>query len=589
MIDYLGILAIIFFYLLILIVGIWAGKKSDNQKEGEQTEEVMLAGRNIGTLVGIFTMTATWVGGAYINGTAEALYNGGLLGCQAPVGYALSLVLGGILFAKKMRNEGYVTMLDPFQIKYGQRVGGLMFIPALLGEVFWSAAILSALGATLSVILRIDINISVILSALIAVFYTFTGGLYAVAYTDVVQLFCIFVGLWVCIPAALLQEKTTDISRNVSDWVGSIGGFRETSNWIDCMLLLIFGGIPWQVYFQRVLSSKTSQGAQTLSFIAGVGCIIMAIPPALIGAIARNTDWRLTDYSPWNNGTKVQSIPPDQTNMVVPLVFQYLTPKWVSFIGLGAVSAAVMSSADSSVLSAASMFAHNIWKLTIRPHASEKEVIIVMRFAIILVGILATIMALTIQTIYGLWYLCADLVYVILFPQLLCVVYFEKSNTYGSLCGYIVGLVIRLSGGEPLVHLPPVIHFPMYDVESGVQYFPFRTVAMLASLSTCIGISLYSRYLFTTGKLSPEMDILNCIVNIPAERIRLPTDTSFNVSCETLAMQKLNGSQNGVGTTQTSNTRNNHLDPGNGLLSETSALHPQNYSEMNYDTLQTTK
>ncbi|KIH68665.1 hypothetical protein ANCDUO_00998 [Ancylostoma duodenale] len=140
-------------------------------------------------------VSATWVGGAYINGTAEALYNGGLLGCQAPVGYALSLVMGGLLFAKRMREEGYVTMLDPFQIKYGQRVGGLMFLPALLGEVFWSAAILSALGATLSVILQIDMNVSVIISALIAVFYTFTGGLYAVAYTDVVQLFCIFVGL----------------------------------------------------------------------------------------------------------------------------------------------------------------------------------------------------------------------------------------------------------------------------------------------------------------------------------------------------------------------------------------------------------
>ncbi|KHJ87452.1 hypothetical protein OESDEN_12775, partial [Oesophagostomum dentatum] len=139
--------------------------------------------------------SATWVGGAYINGTAEALYNGGVLGCQAPIGYALSLVMGGLLFAKRMRDEGYVTMLDPFQIKYGQRVGGLMFLPALLGEVFWSAAILSALGATLSVILQIDMNISVIISALIAVFYTFTGGLYAVAYTDVVQLFCIFVGL----------------------------------------------------------------------------------------------------------------------------------------------------------------------------------------------------------------------------------------------------------------------------------------------------------------------------------------------------------------------------------------------------------
>lgn len=117
------------------------------------------------------------------------------MGCQAPIGYALSLVLGGVLFAKRMRQEGYVTMLDPFQVKYGQRVGGLMFIPALLGEVFWSAAILSALGATLSVILEIDMTLSVIISAFIAVFYTFTGGLYAVAYTDVVQLFCIFIGL----------------------------------------------------------------------------------------------------------------------------------------------------------------------------------------------------------------------------------------------------------------------------------------------------------------------------------------------------------------------------------------------------------
>ena len=59
-----------------------------------------------------------------------------------------------------------------------------------------------------------------------------------------------------------------------------------------------------------------------------------------------------------------------------------------------------------------------------------------MRFAIVCVGILATIMALTIQSIYGLWYLCADLVYVILFPQLCCVVYFKRSNTYGSLSGY---------------------------------------------------------------------------------------------------------------------------------------------------------
>ena len=45
----------------------------------------MLAGRNIGMFVGIFTMTATWVGGGYINGTAEVVFRDGLIWCQALV------------------------------------------------------------------------------------------------------------------------------------------------------------------------------------------------------------------------------------------------------------------------------------------------------------------------------------------------------------------------------------------------------------------------------------------------------------------------------------------------------------------------
>ena len=54
-----------------------------------------------------------------------------------------------------MRSQGYVTMLDPFSQKYGERMGGLLYIPALLGEVFWSAAILAALGITAVLLLHI--------------------------------------------------------------------------------------------------------------------------------------------------------------------------------------------------------------------------------------------------------------------------------------------------------------------------------------------------------------------------------------------------------------------------------------------------
>lgn len=93
----------------------------------------------------------------------------------------------------------------------------------------------------------------------------------------------------------------------------------------------------------------------------------------------------------------------EETSMILPMVLQYLTPSFVSFFGLGAVSAAVMSSADSSVLSASSMFARNVYKLIFRQKASEMEIIWVMRVSILIVGCLATVMALTIPSIYGLW------------------------------------------------------------------------------------------------------------------------------------------------------------------------------------------
>lgn len=70
------------------------------------------------------------------------------------------------------------------------------------------------------------------------------------------------------------------------------------------------------------------------------------------------------------------------------------------------------------------------------------------------------------------------------------VVHFKHHcNTYGSLSAYIVALFVRLSGGEPILGLPALIRFPGYDVETDEQLFPFRTMAMLLSLITLIGVS----------------------------------------------------------------------------------------------------
>ena len=72
-------------------------------------------------------------------------------------------------------------------------------------------------------------------------------------------------------------------------------------------------------------------------------------------------DWTMTDFDVSKDITA-----PDTAKLILPLVLLHLCPKFIAFVGLGAVSAAVMSSADSSILSASSMFARNVWKLVFR-------------------------------------------------------------------------------------------------------------------------------------------------------------------------------------------------------------------------------
>ncbi|KAM9032322.1 LOW QUALITY PROTEIN: high affinity choline transporter 1-like [Sarcophilus harrisii] len=534
-----GLIAIIVFYLLILMVGIWAAWKTKNRGSSEDSEMIIVGGRDISLLIGALTMTAIWVGGTYINGTAEAVYvpGYGLAWAEAPIGYSLSLILGGLFFAKPMRSQGYVTMLDPFQKFYGKYMNVLIFIPALMGEMFWAAANFSALGATISVIIDININLSVIVSALIAILYTLVGGLYSVAYTGVVQLFCIFLGLWISIPFAMSHHAVADIRFTAvhklfqEPWLGSLKS-NEVYTWIDNFLLLMLGGIPWQTYFQRVLSSSSATYAQILSFLAAFGCLLIAFPAILIGAIGASTDWNKTTYG------LPKPIERQEADMILPIVLQYLCPVYISFFGLGAVSAAVMSSAASSILSASSMFARNIYQLSFRQNASDREIVWVIRITVFLFGAAATAMALLTKSVYGLWYLSSDLVYIIIFPHLLCVLFIKGTNTYGALIGYVLGLIFRITGGEPYLYLQPLILYPgYYRDEDGIyrQRFPFKTFAMSISFLTNIFVSYLAKYLFKSGILPSRLDFLDAGVASHSEE----NDKTILVKNENIKLDEL--------------------------------------------------
>lgn len=136
---------------------------------------------------------------------------------------------GGLFFAKPMRENNYISMMSPFQRKYGKKLTALLAIIPVINELLWIPGLLISLGtntqtnihsltfmliflvplflhpelfvfdsdpgSTIRVVLDLSFAVCVWISAAVAIIYTVLGGLYSVAYTDVIQISLVFIGM----------------------------------------------------------------------------------------------------------------------------------------------------------------------------------------------------------------------------------------------------------------------------------------------------------------------------------------------------------------------------------------------------------
>ena len=456
----MALLAIGLMYASFIAIG-WL---SSRRSAGADADAFMVASRSMPLWLATFTMTATWVDGGYLLGTAEGVYRSSLAsGLQGGVCFGISLIIGGLFFAKRMRALEYHTLIDPFEARFGAKWAVVLALPAVLAEMFWSAELLVALGSTFGVVLDLNLTTGIVISAAVVTLYTMAGGMWAVAYTDAFQLVLVGVGLAAALPFALSAAGGIGHAWDAYQAAPHAASL-STVSWWDASMMLMLGGVPWNCYFQRVLSCRSPRAAQAHSILSGVMTIVLTIPPLLMGLVAFAYVW------PPDLADRLSAQPAD----ALPMIFRYVTPPAIGLLGLAAIVGAVTSSFSSSILSAGSMFAWNVYRRLLRPDMSVGGLTVVMRIAIALLGIGAVWMALKVQSVQALWFFTSDLVFVLLFPQLVAALFDRKANLVGSIAAFSVSLVLRLGGGEPLFAIPMLLPYP--------EWLPFKTVAAGAGM-----------------------------------------------------------------------------------------------------------
>lgn len=158
----------------------------------------------------------------------------------------------------------------------------------------------------------------------------------------------------------------------------------------------------------------------------------------------------------------------------------------------------------------------------------------VIRISVLVVGLAGTGLAFGDDSVFGLWLVSGDLLYCVLFPQLICVLHCGFANSYGAFSGFTMGLLLRALSGEPLLGIPAVILYPGWREVDGVivQYFPFRTLAMLASLTGVIAVSWLVQLGFYHKLIPQSWDLLGAFeekTKGQEEEVPVPLEEKNNI------------------------------------------------------------
>jgi SSS family transporter len=377
-------IGVVVYLAVMLMIGIYASRKSDS------TANFIVAGRRLPFWIGSATIIATWFGGSTMMGSAGASYERGLIGVIAdPFGGALCLFIAGFFVVRMVRRLGLLTFIDFFEIRYGKTASTIAAIGSISSGIGWTGGLLVAFGYIFEILTGVPMELGILGGAVVIFIYTVAGGMWAVALTDTVQMVIIAVGLVLLLVVVLIDVGGwSAIAPHLpEDTFRMTPAEASASVWLKYLRAwLIFGlaDVTAQALLQRAFAMRNEQVAQNSFYLAGIGHLSLGMIPVTLGIIASVTMPGLTD-----------------PETVIPqLALNHLHPVAIA-IFVGALMAAIMSSADSALLGSASIFSVNVLPL-FKKEMTDRSRLLATRIAIPVFGTIAVYVALEVQVVYDL-------------------------------------------------------------------------------------------------------------------------------------------------------------------------------------------
>jgi len=421
------------YFLAIIGIGVWSKRRAGSQNG-------FFVAHRQGTLPFITgSLVATAIGGSALIVTSQLGYELGLPGAWWLLVGSIGLVLLGVFFARRVRGAALYTLPELVEKQYDRRVSlaaAILIVIAWIGVV---AGQIVAAGIFLSILGIGSTTFWVVIFTAVVVVYAILGGQFSIIRTDVFQAPIFFIGIFIVLAL-------------VFSHVGGLEGLKAslplgyfsfpTSPAFDWKMLLSFLILVGATYvvgpdmYSRLFCAKGEKTAQQSALLSAFLFIPLAFAITLIGMSAK---------------VLYPQIMPAQA---FPQVISGLSPG-LSGLVIAAVIAALMSSADTCLLSQSVILTEDIIK-RVHPALDERKTVLLTRLSLVGLGLVALGLALILKTVYESLLFAYTVFTCGLVVPVIAGFYKDKLKVTprGALAALIGGGIIGLLGKIPGLDIP---------------------------------------------------------------------------------------------------------------------------------------